>query len=82
VGFGWLNLRGLAPCRNVAEEAQSIRFVAPFPVLAGMRQRTLGEGLRLVQAASQHLCFPQGESTERLVVYSSHRGALLHRLCE
>ena len=39
VGFGRLDLRGLALRRNVAEEAQGIRLVAPFLVLTGERQR-------------------------------------------
>ena len=56
--------------RNVAEEAQGIRLVAAFLVRTGERQCALGEGLRLLQAASQHLCLPQGETTERLKAYS------------
>ena len=70
VGCGVLDLRGIAPRRNVAEEAQGIRLVAAFLVLTGKRQRTLGEGVRLLQAAGQHLRLPQGEMTERLIVYS------------
>ena len=62
VGFGLLALRGLAPRRNVAEEAQGIRLVAPFLVRTGERQRPLGEGLRLLQAAGQQLRLPQGET--------------------
>ena len=70
VGFGLLDLRRLAPRRNVAEEAQGIRLVATFLVLTGERQRPLGEGVRLLQVASQQLRLPQGETTERLKVYS------------
>ena len=70
VGFGWLDLRRLAPRRNVAEEAQGIRLVAAFLVLTGERQRTLGEGVRLLQAAGQQLRLPQGETTERLIACS------------
>ena len=44
-----------------------------------MRQRALGEGVRLLQAASQHLRLPQGETTERLVVYSFRYRRLFHR---
>ena len=66
VGFGLLRSQGIAPRRNLAEEAQGIRLVAPFLVLTGERQRTLGEGVRLLQAASQQLRLPQGETTERL----------------
>ena len=51
--LGRLSLRGLAPCRNVAEEAQGIRLVAAFLVLTGECQCTLGEGMRLLQAAGQ-----------------------------
>ena len=59
VGFSLRTLGGIAPRRNVAEEAQGIRLVAAFLVLTGMRQRTLGEGMRLLQAAGQQLRLPQ-----------------------
>ena len=75
VGFGLVALRRLAPRRNVAEEAQGIRLVAPFLVRTGERQRTLGEGVRLLQAAGQQLRLPQGETTERLNSYSSRCNA-------
>ena len=67
VGFGLIALRRLAPRRNVAEEAQGIRLVTSFLVRTGERQRTLGEGVRLLQAAGQQLRLPQGETTERLI---------------
>ena len=38
------------------------------PGATGERQRALGEGVRLLQAASQHMRLPQGETTEHLVV--------------
>ena len=60
VGFGQLDLRGLAPRGNLAEEAQGIRLVATFLVRTGERQRTLGEGVRLLQAASQQPAPPPG----------------------
>ena len=44
VGLGLLDLRRLAPCGDVAEQAQGIRLVATFLVLTGERQRMLGEG--------------------------------------
>jgi hypothetical protein len=69
MGGGLIDVRGSTPCRNLAEEAQGIRLVAAFLVLAGMRQCTLGQSVRLIQAASQRLCFPQGETTERLIDY-------------
>ena len=72
MGFGLLALRGIALRRNVAEEAQGIRLVAAFLVLTGERQRPLGEGVRLLQVASQQLRLPQGETTERLNVHSVH----------
>ena len=40
---------------DLTEEVQGIRLVATFLVRAGERQRLLGEGLRLLQAADQHL---------------------------
>ena len=82
VGFGLSNIRGIAPRRNVAEEVQGIRLVATFLVLAGMRQRPLGEGVRLFQAAGQHLRLSQGETTECLEGFSSRRDTLRQRLRE
>ena len=70
VSFGLFRLQGITPRRNVAEEMQSIRLVAAFLVLMGERQRALGEGLCLLQAASKPLRLSQGETTERLKVYS------------
>ena len=52
MGYGGLTLQGLAPRRNVAEEAQGIRLVATFLVRTGNRQRLLGEDVRLLQVAS------------------------------
>jgi hypothetical protein len=80
--FGRLHLRGISMCGDLAEEAQGIRLVAPFLVLAGMRQRPLGEGLRLLQVAGQHLRLPQGETTERLIVYPVRGSGLFQRLRE
>src|SRR5712691_11394115 len=68
--------------RDVAEETQGIRLVAAFLVLTGERQRARGESVRLLQAARQHLCFPKGETTERLDVYSFRYSRLFHRLRE
>ena len=67
VGFGRHALQRFAPCRNVAEEAQGIRLVTPFLVRTGKRQRPLGEGVRLLQAAGQEMRLPQGETTEHLI---------------
>ena len=82
VSFGLLALRGLAPRRNVAEEAQGIRLVAPFLVLTGVRQRALGEDVGFLQAASQQLRLSQREPTERLKVHSFHYSRLFYRLRE
>jgi hypothetical protein len=48
VGFGLAVLWWLAPRRNVAQEAQSIRLVAAFLALMGKCQRPVGEGIRLL----------------------------------
>ena len=53
--FGSLALWRIAPRRNVAEEVQGIPLVATLLMLAGMRQRLLGVGIRLLQAAGQQL---------------------------
>ena len=77
VGFGQFTPHGIALRRNVAEEAQGIRLVTTFLSLTGMRQHTLGEGVRLLQAASQHLRLPQGEPTERLMDHRFRCSCLL-----
>src|SRR4029453_17264628 len=82
VGVSFFDFRGIAMGGNVAEEAQGIRLVAPFLVLMGERQRTLGEGVRLLQAAGQHLRFAQGETTERLKACHVRRSRLLQCLRE
>src|SRR4029453_15789291 len=69
VGGSFFDFRGIAMGGNVAEEAQGIRLVAAFLVLTGERQRTLGEGVRLLQAPGQQLRPPEGETTERLKGY-------------
>ena len=43
--------------------------MAAFLVLAGVRQRPLGEGVRLLQAAGQQMRLSQGKITERLMDY-------------
>jgi hypothetical protein len=48
----------------------------------GMRQSLLGEGVRLLRSASQHLCLRQREITERLDIYSFYRSPLCHCLRE
>jgi len=50
-----------------------------FLVRTRIRQRTLGEGLRLLQAASQQLRLPQREMTERPMELDSS-GGLSNRL--
>ena len=67
VGFGLRSLWGIAPCRNVAKEAQGMGLVAPLLALTSERQRALGEGVCLLQVARQHLCLPQEETTEHLL---------------
>src|SRR5262245_18973005 len=82
VGFGLLDLRGIAPRRNLAEEAQVPRLIAPFRVLTGMRQRPLSEGVRLLRAASQQMRLTQGETTECWKGYRFPCSGLFHRLRE
>src|SRR5215510_5602770 len=82
VGYGGLALRRLAPRRNVTKEAQGIRLVATFVVLAGECQRLLGEGLRLRWATSQPLRFPQRKTTEHLLADQVQCHDLFQRLRE
>ena len=56
--------------------------MAPFLVRTGERQRPLGEGLRLLQAAGQQLRLPQRETTERLISDHFRCTELCHRLRE
>jgi hypothetical protein len=65
MGGGFVDVRGSAMRGNLAEEAQSIRLVAAVLALTGEPQRLLGEGVCLLQAASQQLRLPQGETTVR-----------------
>jgi hypothetical protein len=82
VGFCQRALQRLAPRRNVAEEAEGIRLVAPFLVLMGECQGTLGEGMRLLRAAGQQMRLTQGETTERLKTTHVRCHGLFHCLCE
>jgi hypothetical protein len=52
-GLGLFGFGGVAPRRDVAEQAQGVCLVAPFLVLLGERQGALGEDMRFLQAASQ-----------------------------
>src|SRR5262249_54249977 len=82
VGSGRVGVQGGAMRGDLAEKAQGIRLMPAFLVLADMRQGLLGEGLRLLQTASQQLRLTQGETTERLMGYQFHGNALFHRLRE
>jgi hypothetical protein len=82
VGLGQRALRRCALRGDVAEEAQGIRLVAPFLVLTGMYQRPLGESMRILQATSQPLRLPQGETTERLQASHGRCHGLFHCLRE
>ena len=80
VGLGLHALSRLTPCRNVAEEAQGIRLVAPFLMRTGKYQRALSACIRFLQAASQSMCFTQGEAAERLKARHVPCHGLFHRL--
>jgi hypothetical protein len=56
--------------------------VATFLVRTGKRQCTLGEGMRLFQAASQRLRLPQGKVTEHLYEDYFYCGRLFQCLRE
>src|SRR4029453_16284869 len=82
VGFSCFDVLQLVPRRNVAKKVQGIRLVTAFLVLTGERQRVLGEGVRLLQAAGQHLRFAQGAATERLKACRVGCRGLFHCLVE
>ena len=50
--------------------------------LPDLRQRPLGEAVRLLQTAGEHLRLPQGETSERLKAYHGRSHGLLQRLRE
>src|SRR5437879_5883921 len=81
-GFSPLAFWKFAPRCNRTKEPQGIGLVAAFLVCTGERLRLLGEGVRVLQAASQHVCFPQGKTTERLRVDVCRCCALRHGLRE
>ena len=82
VGCGRLDLRRLAPRRNLAEEAQGIRLESSLLVRTGECQGPLNEGVPLFEAAGQHLRFPQAEKTRRLTTDTSQGTPLFYRLRE
>jgi hypothetical protein len=82
VGFDWLDLRGLAPRRNLTEEAQGIRLVAALLVRTGEPQGPLNEGVPLFEAAGQHLRFPQAQKGPHLRTDISCGSPLFQRLRE
>ena len=55
VRFGWLDLRGIAPRRNVAEEGEDIRLIVSFLALLGEGQRLMGSDVPLLHTASQDI---------------------------
>ena len=84
VGGGLVDVRGSTMRRNISEEAQGMCLVTTFLLHTGERQRTFGEGLRLLRAISQKLRLPQSETNGRLVDFDYHFrcNGLLHRLRE
>ena len=50
----------ITPRRNLTKEAQGIHLVASFLMCTGEGMRPLGEGMRLLQAASPQMRLPQG----------------------
>ena len=82
VGFGLLDLRGITPCRNVAEEAQGIRLVATFLVRTGERQRPLGEGAAPPPGGQPADAPPQERDDRAPGCLACHCRRLFHRLRE
>jgi len=82
VGFSFFDMQRIALRCNITEEVQGIRLVTAFLVVTGERQRVLGKGVRLLEAASPQMRLPQGETTERLKYYYFRCSRLFHRLRE
>jgi hypothetical protein len=53
VGCGQRALRGIAMRCDLTEETASVRLIAPFLVLTGERQHAIGDGVRILQTASE-----------------------------
>jgi hypothetical protein len=60
VGLSLRALRGIASCRNLAEETHGIRLMAPFLALMSQRQRALGEGVCLPPFGLPRPALPRG----------------------
>ena len=82
VGCGEINLQGLAPGGNVAQQSQDPRLVSPFLVGPGEFERLLGKGQRLLRAAGQQRGFALISDPERPPVLSARCGGLLYRLLQ
>ena len=53
MGNSLVDVRGSAMRGDVAEEPQGICLVATFLVLTGERQHAIGDGVRILQTASE-----------------------------
>jgi hypothetical protein len=73
---------GLGGDRKRQEEAPGIRLVAALRVRTGRRQRSLGEGARLLPEAAPQLRLGQGAETEHLKVDHFGCHGLFHLLRE
>ena len=71
----WSALRGIAPRRNLAEQAQDIRLVAPFAARSGECQRALGEGVASSRRRPAD-ALRQMETTERLIASYVRRSSV------
>src|SRR5262245_40017848 len=82
VSYGVLDLRRLAPRRNLAQEPQGPRLVPPFLLGTREGQGTRGAYAGLLPAASQEIGLAQPGDKERLVVQESRAVGFRQRLLQ
>jgi hypothetical protein len=75
-------LRRLAPRQELAEEAERVRLVSMFLLLARARQRRLCQSEGVLQAARHEAGLSQPGQEDRLHVRQPERFSLLHRALE
>ena len=66
---------------DLAEEAEGIRLVAAFLVLTGERQRMLGEGVCLLQAAGAAAAPPPGRRRQSAWKTTASHAVVCSRAC-
>ena len=80
-GCGWFDLRGIAPCGDLAVQPQGVCLIGLLLGVTGTRQGTLGKLVCLLQATGQEIRFAEMGDPERIQAYGL-RGSQLYDLFE